>query len=183
MEQNNSNIVRGYSKAIFAIANEFNSSISKAQFSSLLAFMSVVAKNHKVIKLINNSVLSVDSKVDFLLTLTNTIIISPLIENLIKLLVKNKHILLIPKIYEYYDKLYLQSEDKLRVKIISAIILDDSQKKKIYQDLTVYFNKEILLEHIIDSSIIAGMIIKYNDEVIDYSFKKKLLNLQHELLG
>jgi F-type H+-transporting ATPase subunit delta len=90
--------------------------------------------------------------------------------------------LLIPKIYEYYDKLYLQSEDKLRVKIISAVLLDENQKKKLYKDLTAYFKKEVLLEYTVDGSIIAGIIIKYNDEVIDYSFKKKLLNLQHELL-
>jgi F-type H+-transporting ATPase subunit delta len=182
MEQNNSNIIRGYSKAIFAIANEFNAAISKEKFLFLLEFLSTVVKEPRIIKLINNSVLSVENKVDFLLTLTNSIMVSPLIENLIKLLVKNKHLLLIPKIYEYYDKLYLQSEDKLRVKIISAVLLDENQKKKLYKDLTAYFKKEVLLEYTVDGSIIAGIIIKYNDEVIDYSFKKKLLNLQHELL-
>ncbi len=182
MEQNNSNIARGYSKAMFAIANEANPSISREKFLSLLNFLSVVVKDQRIIKLINNNVLSIDNKVDFLLTLTNTIIISPLITNLIKLLVKNKHLLLIPKIYEYYDKLYLQKEDKLRVKVISAVVLSETEKKQLHQDLTKYFNKEVLLEYKIDSSIIAGIIIKYKDEVMDYSFKKKLLNLQHELL-
>ncbi len=180
MEQNNSNIIRGYSKAIFAVANEFD---SREQFLSLLEFFSKVIKDSRVTKLLNNSALSIDNKVDFLLILTNgAIIVPPLAVNLIKLLAKNKHLLLIPKIYEWYDQLYLQHENKLRVEIISAFSLNEAQKNKLYQDLIKYFNKDIFLEYKIDPSIIAGIIIKYADEVMDYSFKKKLLSLEHELL-
>ena len=179
MEQNSTNIIRGYSKAIFNIANKFDS-IEK--FLLFLEYLSAIIKDPRVTKLINNGVISWEDKANFLLTFTSSTDILPLAENLIKLLAKNKHLLLIPKIYEWYDQLCLNSSDRLRVEVISAIVLNDAQKTKLYKDLTRYFDKEILLEYTVDSKIVAGIIIKYKDEVIDYSFRKKLLNLQQELL-
>lgn len=179
MEQNSTNIIRGYSKAIFNIANKLDS-IEK--FLLFLEYLSVIIKDPRVTKLINNGVISWEDKAKFLLTFTSNMDVLPLAENLIKLLAKNKHLLLIPKIYEWYDQLCLKSSGRLRVEVISAIVLNDAQKTTLYKDLTRYFDKEILLEYTVDSKIVAGIIIKYKDEVIDYSFRKKLLNLQQELL-
>lgn len=179
MEENNVNIIRGYSQALFQIANE---SSSKEQFLLFLEYLGHIIQDTRVIKLIKNGIIDWEDKANFLLTFASNMSVSPLLENLIKLLAKNKHLLLIPKIYEWYDKLFLQSEDKLRVQIISAVTLSDAQKNKLYQDLTNYLAKKLLLEYKVDSTIIAGIIIRYEDQVIDYSFRKKILNLQQELL-
>lgn len=178
MEQNNINAIRGYSKAIFVIANQFNLT---EQFLDLLEYLSMIMEDPRVVKLINNSILTAENKVEFLLSLTDNNY-SPLIINLINLLAKNKHLLLVPEIYKWYDKLYLQQQDKLKVTVISAIFLNDTQKRTLETDLKNYLKKDFFIEYKIDCSIIAGIIIKYNDEIIDYSFKKKLLNLQQELL-
>lgn len=179
MEENSINIVRGYSRAVFTLANEFN---SREQFLLFLEYLSTIVKDPRVIKLIKNGIIAWEEKANFLLTFISNMNVSPLVENLIKLLAKNKHLLLIPKIYSWYDKLFLQYEDKLKVEVISAVMLNDAQKDKLYQDLTNYLQKTLLLEYKVDSSIIAGVIIKYKDQVIDYSFRKKILNLQQELL-
>jgi len=97
------------------------------------------------------------------------------------LLAKKKHLLLIPNIYEQYDKIYLQNANKLHVTIVSAVFLEDAQKQLLHRNLTKHFDKEVILTYTIERSLIAGLLIKYNDEVIDYSLKGKLLKL-HNLL-
>ncbi len=136
----------------------------------------------KIIKLIYNGVIIWEFISNYLLTFITSTDVLTFDENLIILLAKNKNLLIIPNTYEWYDQLCLKSSGRLRVEVISAIVLNDAQKTKLYKDLTRYFDKEILLEYTVDSKIVAGIIIKYKDEVIDYSFRKKLLNLQQELL-
>jgi len=199
MIQNNSNLVRGYSKAIFAIANEFS---AKEQFLLLLEFLNKAIKDSRVKKFLNNSAIPYTNKVDFLLGIinsnpdfarsTNQSQGSAIQEqhhdleqrkeiNFITLLAKKKHLLLIPNIYEQYDKIYLQNANKLHVTIVSAVFLEDAQKQLLHRNLTKDFDKEVILTYAIERSLIAGLLIKYNDEVIDYSLKGKLLKL-HNLL-
>lgn len=175
MEHHNTNIIRGYAKAIFKIASEMN---DKEKFLLWLEYLSAILKDLRVIKIINNNALDYNKKAGFLLGLINSPEQLSLSGNIILFLAKNKHLLLIPKIYEKYEKLYLQLSNKLKVLIISAIDLSNSIQEQLKQDLIKYFNKEIILEYKTDQSIIAGIIIKYRDEVIDCSLKKKLLNLE-----
>lgn len=180
MAQNNSNLIRGFSKAIFTVANEFN---AKEQFLLFLEFLNKVIQNTMVKKILKNSAITSENKTDFLLELVKGIesTTKPQFVNFIALLSKKKLLLLLPSIYEHYDKLYLEQENKLRVTITSAVILDDEQKQTLVANLTKYFNKTLLLIYKIDASIIAGLTIKYNDALIDYSLKGQLLNLHYML--
>lgn len=181
--QNNSNLIRAFSKAIFAIASEYH---AQEQFLLFLGSLNNIAKHRLVKKLFKNNTISSADKADFLLQI---MMINNQIEfamqnkfiNLIKLLSTKNYLLLLPNIYQQYDKLYLQNANIMRVTITSAIVLDDNQKQALLENLTKYFNKELLLIYKIDAAIIAGLTIKYNDETLDYSFKNKLLNLQYIL--
>lgn len=60
--------------------------------------------------------------------------------------------------------------DKINeAKIISAIALSDTIKNKIEKFCRAEFNKKIQFVYEIDSSIIGGIIIIYNDSVYDGS--------------
>lgn len=199
MAQNNtSNLVRGYSRAIFAIANEFGIT---EQFSLLLQFLQQIIKHPSVKKILINGTISYLDKADLLIKIINShqkltdlgshnMLIAEQSANdsttkkefdFLQFLAKKKHLLLIPSIYEQYDKIYLENQKKLRITIISAIILNDMQQQTLQHSLTKHFNKEILSTFQVDKSIIAGILIKYNDEIIDYSLKSKLLSLSQSL--
>lgn len=200
MVQNNSNLVRGYSRAVFAIAKEYN---IQEYFYWFLALLNQALKHPAMKKTINNGSINYIDKANLLISMTNNYISSiktypnknyneaisqQMLDimqtrgtNFINLLAKKRHLSLINNIYEQYDKLFLNHENKLRVTIISAIILDPTQKESLQNNLTKYFNKDLWLDFKVDNSIIAGILIKYNDEVLDYSLKGKLLGLKQIL--
>ena len=189
MAQNNSNLVRGYSKAVFAIARESN---IQEYFYWFLALLNQAIKHTAIKKIINNGSIYHVEKAKLLISLTNNYMQSKKFApnnnteainqqtldimqtrgiNFINLLAKKRHLALITNIYEQYYKLYLQHENKLLVTITSAIYLEPSQKEMLQNNLTKYFNKDLSLDFQIDRSIIAGVLIKYNDKVLDYSLK------------
>lgn len=60
------------------------------------------------------------------------------------------------------------------VKVYSAFELDDKYKQDITDKLNVKLSKNTIPEWIVDKDIIGGLIIRYDDNVIDMSVKNKL---------
>lgn len=69
------------------------------------------------------------------------------------------------------------------VKVVSAVMLDEEQKKRIYDKLlntTKFTSME--MTYIVDESLIGGLVIRIGDRVVDSSIKTKLEELQKELM-
>lgn len=85
------------------------------------------------------------------------------------------------KMYDEYLKNYHIDHDQLVVTAIFAKKLEENQRKKLIKKLEQMKNKKILLNEIVDKSIIAGGIIKISDEIIDGSIKSQILDLKNRL--
>jgi F-type H+-transporting ATPase subunit delta len=191
MKINFSNLSRSYSKAIFSISNKLN---IQQQILMFLEFLNKATNIPAVKKIIYNNLLEEESKLDFLFKLIN---IEPAISKLFQknnpqfnnklfnavnnfmlLLIKRKLFKLIPEIFSKYNNLYLTNNNQIQIDIISAKLLTDIEKQLILNKLIKYFNKNLVPNFLINSSIISGIIVKYNDKVMDFSLKNKLLNLK-----
>ncbi|MBQ8168754.1 F0F1 ATP synthase subunit delta, partial [bacterium] len=56
--------------------------------------------------------------------------------------------------------------------------LDEVYKQRITEKLNTKLNKNIVADWQIDESIIGGLIVQIDDDVIDTSIKNKLENIQ-----
>lgn len=70
----------------------------------------------------------------------------------------------------------------LVIKAISAIELSDEVKNQLAQKLETVCKKKIQLDTRVDESLIAGMILKIGDKVIDGSIKARLENMKRTLI-
>lgn len=175
-----SNLIRGYSKAIFDIADKLNFT---TEYLILLKNLADLFKNIRLKKLIKNH--------RFLINLINDpIILNKLFSNsvdnkefnnFINLLLQKKHWFLIPKIYTNYEKIYLQKTNSLEVNLTTAIPITPNVQTIFKDQLFKHLKKNLLLSYNVDQSILAGIVIKFNDRIIDHSFKSKLLQLQANL--
>lgn len=191
MKINFSNLSRSYSKAIFSISNKLN---IQQQILMFLEFLNTATNIPAVKKIIYNNLLENQKKLDFLFKLIN---IEPAISklfqknnqqsnnnlfdianNFMQLLIKRKLFKLIPEIFIKYNKLYLININQIQIDIISAKLLTDTEKQLILNKLIKYLNKNLVPKFMIDLSIISGIIVKYNDKVMDFSLKNKLANLK-----
>jgi len=96
-------------------------------------------------------------------------------------LAENKRFPLIPEIATLYQKLREEADKLLRVKVVSAFALDENQATRMKEALARRFEREILLESEVDSSIIGGAIVYADGQVIDGSLKDRLTKLSNSL--
>ena len=67
------------------------------------------------------------------------------------------------------------------VTVISAVELNENQRKRIIEKLEKSMNKTILLDNIIDPSCIGGIRLEYLGRMIDASIKNRFQKLQLNL--
>jgi len=96
-------------------------------------------------------------------------------------LVEKNKVNILNSIYEQVVSKLDKKNNIQYVQITSATDLNDEYKSKIIYALKTKLNKEIKPKWFVDTSIIAGLIVKIDDTVIDTSLKNKLENLSKNI--
>ena len=102
--------------------------------------------------------------------------------NFIKLLIDRNRLGYIESIYHSYNDILALHNNQKNVEIISAVDLDDNIKLKIIKKLQQKLNCNIIPMWSKNENVIAGLIFKYDDIVIDTSLKTKLDNMSKNML-
>ncbi len=102
-------------------------------------------------------------------------------QDFLKVLTDNDRLSLLPQICELYQALREEAENRLSVKVVSAIPLDEEQTGRMQQALARRFDCEIELENEIDADIIGGAVVYAGDQVIDGSLRGRLQKLSNSL--
>ena len=87
----------------------------------------------------------------------------------------------VPLIFKEYKNRYFNDKNIMVVTAISAVTLNESQRKRIIDKLEKSMNKTVLLENKIDKSCIGGIRIEYQGRMIDASIKNRFQKLQLDL--
>ena len=69
-----------------------------------------------------------------------------------------------------------------RIEVISAVNIDNSQKERLEKSLSEKLNKTPKVAYSLDSSILGGIIVKFEDKVIDLSLKTKFETLKKYII-
>ncbi len=104
------------------------------------------------------------------------------IKNFIKILIEKRRFKEFKGITAAYFEKFDEINNLKRVEIISATDLNEEIKNKITDKLNKKLNKNISAVWHTDKDIIAGLVIKVDDNVIDTSLKNKLENLNKNML-
>ena len=100
------------------------------------------------------------------------------IKNFVNILKKNNDLSLANKIKDEYNKYYRNQKNISKIEIVSNAKLSSETLNKIIQK----FKNQIEVEEKIDKSLIDGIVIKINDDVlIDGSVRRKLEDLKKSL--
>ena len=133
----------------------------------------VFAKNPELKKVLQNPTISFEQKLEIIDAIFKDNIGTNII-NYLKILTEKKHISEIPAIIEIIKNTLDESNGIKAITIISALELTKEYKEKITTVLENKIGKQIKPNWQIDENIIAGLVIKIDDDVIDTSIKTKL---------
>jgi len=82
----------------------------------------------------------------------------------------------------FYKEMENAKEGIINVTVVSAVDFPENLKNNLVQKLQTKFNKNINAVYSTDSSIIAGLIIKTEDSIIDVSYKTKFEEMKKQLV-
>lgn len=165
-------VARPYAKAAFDFAVE-NQSVERWQ--QMLAFTAVVTRNEQMAELLSGAVAPE--------TLSNTFIavcgdeLDEHGQNFIRVMAENGRLLVLPAVLQQFIELRATLESTVEVEVLSSSALNDTQQAKIVAAMEKRLSRKVKLNCKIDKSVLAGVIIRAGDLVIDGSVRGRLERL------
>ena len=169
-------IARPYAKAAFDFAVE-NKTI--AQWQEMLVFAAEVSQNDTVKYLLTGSL-----AVEKLAEIFNGVCGEQLDlqgQNFMNVLAENRRLQALPDISILFNKFKSDFDKEIDVDITSAVKLTKQQQTDISKSLETRLARKVKLNCSVDPELIAGVIIKAGDTVIDGSHRSKLNRLSDAL--
>ncbi|OGI22042.1 MAG: ATP synthase F1 subunit delta [Candidatus Melainabacteria bacterium RIFOXYA12_FULL_32_12] len=137
--------------------------------------------NPELLKFLEHPTITADDKKDVINKIFKDAVTDYAL-SLTKLLLDRNRIFLFPYLVSHYNDILSKKRNITVAKIITAIDIDDDTKNRVKDKLEKALSCSIKLETRINPDIIAGMVIKIGDKIIDGSIKTKLENMKKQLI-
>ena len=109
--------------------------------------------------------------------------ITDLLSNFMKTIINNKRQDLIPDIADQFNKMAMNSMNKILVSTFTPEKLSEDTGKMIKEKLDSLLGKDVVIDSKIDPGLIGGMILRIDNSVIDGSVRGYLTRMRKELLS
>ncbi|MGP1958751.1 MAG: F0F1 ATP synthase subunit delta [Arsenophonus sp. NC-CH8-MAG3] len=162
-------IARPYAKAAFDFAVE-NQLIDKWQ--NMLSFIDEVTRNQQIGELLYSLIASETLAKIFIIICGDEI--DEHVRNLIRIMAENKRLSALPEVLKQYIQLRAFLELTIDIEVVSATALNKKQQFNISAAMEKRLSRKVKLNCKIDKSIIAGVIIRAGDLVIDGSVRGRI---------
>ncbi|MBT3060283.1 MAG: F0F1 ATP synthase subunit delta [Candidatus Thiodiazotropha sp. (ex Lucina pensylvanica)] len=170
-------IARPYAEAVFAHADETG---KLEQWSEMLTFLAAVIDDEDFAPIASNPLVEQDALTRLLLEIAGDHI-NDEGANLIKLLVQNRRLDVLPEIKTLFNELKADKEQVIDVHVTSAYALKPAQETLIADALKAKLGRDVTISSEQDAELIGGVHIRAGDMVIDGSVRGKLQQLANEL--
>ena len=174
-------IARPYAKAVFDFAIE-QRSIDKStvkKWEEMLGFLAEVVENDTMKDFLTSS-FSAEKLADTVISICGEQV-DQYGQNLIRLMAENKRLTVLPIVFKEFQHYVEEYNAIAEVQVTSAQPLSIAQQEKVAAAMEKKLARKIKLNCNIDTSLIAGVIIRTDDFVIDGSSRGQLNRLANEL--
>ncbi|MFU9138132.1 MULTISPECIES: F0F1 ATP synthase subunit delta [unclassified Erwinia] len=169
-------VARPYAKAAFDYAVEHQ---SVDGWQQMLAFATEVASNEQVAELLSGALAPESLSAQFIAICGSQL--DEAGQNLIKVMAENKRLPALPDVLAQFIQLRAAHDATADVEVISSMTLSDEQLTNISAAMEKRLSRKVKLNCKIDKSVMAGVIIRAGDMVIDGSVRGRLERLSDAL--
>lgn len=171
-------VAKRYAKALFDVALELNKlDVLKEEINSISW---VLESENKLKAIFEHPKLSKQEKKDIVNSLFKGKATDEIM-NFLYILVDKRREKYISAIKKEYNSLYNTERGLIEGTITTAVPMSVEDKIKLQDKLSKEFGKTIILDNIIDDSVIGGVLIRIQDKIIDSSVKGMLEDITKNL--
>jgi len=170
-------IARPYAAAIFDLAVEKN---SLDLWSEMLDLLAAVVSDENMTNMIDSPKMGKDQLTELVIEIGGGRL-NDEGQNLIRLLVENDRLVVLPEINSLFIEAKNKQEGTLEVMVASAFAIKPAQEELLAKALKKKLGREIKITTEEDSSLLGGVKITAGDMVIDGSVQGQLNKLANEL--
>lgn len=169
-------VARPYAKAAFDFAVEQQ---NLDGWQQMLAFAAEVSRDKNIIDLLSSAA-AADTLADMFITVCGDQL-DKYGQNLIRVMAENKRLVALPDVLALFIQYRAEKESTIDVDVTSANELSQEQLAKMTAALEKRLSRKVILNCKIDKSVMAGVIIRAGDMVIDGSIRGRLQRLADTL--
>ncbi|MCI1945310.1 F0F1 ATP synthase subunit delta [Clostridium luticellarii] len=170
---------RRYALALYKIAEEKGK--VKEYLEELKQIVDVINSDAEFVEIVKHPEVSTSEKKKMFTEIFKDKVDEDILSFLLVLIEKGRINQLGSKLKEMQD-IYLKKHNTVIAKVKTVIPLEDNERKDLTQKLERKFNKKVLIEEEIDPSIIGGVYVDVDNEVIDGTIKSKLSEMKKIML-
>ena len=135
------------------------------------------AQSEDLYKVMSHPSFNAETRKNVLGELMERVIVGPTCRNFIFLLVDRNRISMIQRITKVFGDLVDQHLGRVRATITVAQPMSDPDRKRLERALGSATGKQVMLEHQVDPSIIAGVVTEVDGRVFDGSVRTSLAKM------
>ncbi|MGB0834492.1 MAG: F0F1 ATP synthase subunit delta [Psychrobium sp.] len=169
-------IARPYAKAAFDFAVESNNVDS---WLEMITFMGQVASDDAVVSMLKATT-AANEAADLMIKIGGEQL-NENGHNLLKVMAQNERLLVLPEVSVLFAEFYDEYNKQVDADITSAAELNDAQQAELAASLEKRLGRKVKLNVSIDKSLVAGVIVRVEDLLIDGSIRGKLERLGNQL--
>ena len=175
----NSQISKRYSSALFSVAANFR--IVDEIFNDFNKFINFCYEKLCLKEFISQTFIDKQERFEVIELLGKELFFNEYFINFLHLLIEQERIGYLPKIFTEYSNLRDNSNNVLKVKVISAKELKPEEKSKLIEMTEKAMKKTVSIKSEIDENILGGYIINIDNVLYDSSIKTRLDNFHKYL--
>lgn len=170
-------LARPYAEAVARLAKSAN---QWQAWSEMLALLAAVSQDAQIAALSEHPRVTQEQLLQVIQTVCGDRL-NPEGVNLLRLLVENKRLAVLPEIARLFEEMRAAEEGVLEARIITAYELTPQQLAALVSRLEARFGRKVQARQEVDPALIGGVIIQAGDEVLDASVRGRLAELAASL--
>ncbi len=177
--EKNSTVAKRYAKSILDTVNEQTS--AQALMDDLRNVETILKSSDDLYFALTNPIVSAKDKEEIIDAVFQKDT-SETVRNALKVLIQKNRFNFIYSIIGHFAQLVDEINNTINIDVTCAIELDEKKKNKIQEKLKQKLQKIVNVDYKVNTSIIAGLVYKIGDDIIDASINHKIEELKKEIM-
>lgn len=174
-----SGVAGRYATALFELGLE-GESLEQLE-ADLNRFGEALDASEDLRRLVKSPVFSAEEQGRALGAILDELRIEGLTKNFLLLVSKNRRLFAAPDMIRAFRAMLAEHRGEMSATVTAASKLTDSQVTALKQALKAALGKDVMLDQLVDPSLIGGLMVKVGSRMIDTSIRTKLNSLKHAM--